>query len=193
MCGIDEPLLFTTIATYPLDKAEYIVQCLGDNIMQVIEGTYSSFIGSYSSSMLGHILLVFGMLMERDDNNQAYGGDLYKSENVSHLLGYFFLIINIAVEMALMRYLTLPDPETLFAGATYEGCDASAVVEISDTVQMLLNFAFNVTILRCVFTSFLILCYYKSHPSNKEVKIENKVKPDDIKNEPGMELSSVSV
>jgi hypothetical protein len=161
--------------------------------MQVIEGTYSSFIGSYSSSMLGHILLVFGMLMERDDDNQAYGGDLYKSENVSHLLGYFFLIINIAVEMALMRYLTLPDPETLFAGATYEGCDASAVVEISDTVQMLVNFAFNVTILRCVFTSFLILCYYKSHPSNKEVKIENKVKPDDIKNEPGMELSSVSV
>ena len=134
MCGLTNPTTFAEVITAEPVRAEYLRYCIQDNIMQVFEATYNSFISAYTNSLLGHILLVFGMLMERDPDNNVFGanGPVFKSENMWHLLGYFFLIVNVIAEVIQLSQINLPNPDEIFQGSTYEGCDASEVVEIGE-------------------------------------------------------------
>ena len=195
MCGISSSATFSA-----MEDQTYSVACIRDNIYNVLEGIVLTWCNAFIASLLGHILMNFGLLL-----SQPSEGDMVDSSSkIIHgwgIVAFVVLIADCLLQMYLstaagqiLQYFDKPDDDAstvIFSesidddGPNYSSCDATIVTQLSTLRQGTLGYTYFILGVRCVVDFIVAYALYRrikrDDSEEKKEKEKGKEKEDETK------------
>lgn len=156
-CGVN-----SLTAWSALNKGD--ITCISDSILSEVGESFQGFIQNYLATMLGHICTVYALMASQDADVRKVIG----MRESLHIFAYVILIADISLEVYLLNFIQLSDPNSLKLD-TYTGCNSSEVSEITAHKIYLQDFADEVLVIRLIVAAFVTILYVmKSRPTDEE-------------------------
>lgn len=169
-CGITQTTSFTSLRS---GNDDFIVTCIKSNVLLMLGGIKQEFSNAFLAGVVGHALLILAFQMER-------GGSIDWEERISsrekrqgdswHLAGYLVLVVDCILELSFIINKPQRDPNFIRSNRMYTACDGSIVEEINQEVDLISTLGHRITIMRCVTSALVIVCYHRSHDFAHERK-----------------------
>jgi len=168
-CGMDPHTYFDDFfANKPAGEVLDWMQCIEDEVLDVIGNAFQGFTANFLGSLVGHVLTVYALLSAQD---AALRSDSYVLHNLLQFLGYSTLLVDLLIELGLLYSVEMRDPSHVDIRRDYDHCTSDVETQIWDIKEELLQISEIVLILRVVVSICVTSIYVIKNPvSTKELE-----------------------
>jgi len=103
------------------------MQCIEDEVLETIGGSFQGFAANFLGSLVGHVLTVYALLSAQD---AALRSDSYMLHNMLQFLGYVTLLVDILIGLGLLYLVEMRDPSHVDIRKDYDHCTSHIETEV---------------------------------------------------------------